>query len=120
MIQELITIIYGPDIVREVKFDEGEVWNKHVYIQIHKVVAMHTISLSLSPLVSTASRTVNVLVTTELCLEPSRDVATALIVTYYPVSCIACDCSSNCHAYTFPGFRAKDSLKGNVRGFPER
>ena len=50
--------------------------------QIHKVVDMHTISLSLSPLVSTASRTVNVLVTTELCLEPSRDVATALIVTY--------------------------------------
>ena len=44
---------------------------------------MHTISLSLSPLISTASRTVNVLVTTELCLEPSRDVATALIVTYH-------------------------------------
>ena len=76
--------IYSLDIiVREVKFDEGEVWNKHVYIQIHKVMAMHTISLSLSPLISTASRTVNVLVTTELCLEPSRDVATALIVTYY-------------------------------------
>ncbi len=43
---------------------------------------IHTNSLSLSPLVSTASRTVNVLVTTELCLEPSRDVATARIVTY--------------------------------------
>ena len=86
--------------------------------QIHKVVDMHTISLSLSPLVSTASRTVNVLVTTELCLEPSRDVATALIVTYYPDSCITCDCSSSCH--TFPGLRAKDSLKGNVCGFPER